>query len=172
MLLSLERDEDHKCNVDAMLVAFSMAVKGGVDDRLRCLFNLAANAPAASPVVAVDADADPEAQPEPVEDAREVSQPELERLLQFLLETYQIPSEKRVVAVEDVKFPFQEYKAAEPHDLLEAAVQAQVDAKKITAEEANARSAYTFDAFAQIMRSKPVCLWGECFANGKKRMKN
>lgn len=86
--------------------------------------------------------------------------------------TYQIPSEKRVLPVKEEKYPFQQYKSATAHELLEAELQAQVDAKKLTAEEANARAAYTFDAFAEIMRGKTVCLWGECFANSKKRMKN
>lgn len=164
-MLSLERDAEQKIDVDAMLVAFSMAVKGAVDERLQCLFNLATRAP----VSASDDESDAEAA-ESV-DGREISQGELERLLQLLLETYQIPSEKRVLPVEE-KYPFQVYKSADAHDLLSAAVQAQVADKKISADEANERSAYTFEAFSQIMRSKQVCLWGECFANAKKRMKN
>lgn len=77
-----------------------------------------------------------------------------------------------MLPIDDEKYPFQQYKAATPHDLLEADQQAQVDAKKLTAAEANARSSYTFEAFSQIMRGKTICLWGECFANSKKRMKN
>lgn len=93
-------------------------------------------------------------------------------LSELLLKTYQIPSEKRVLPIKEETMPFQQYKAVTPHELLEADLQAQVDAKKITSAEANAREAYTFDAFSQIMRGKTVCLWGECFANSKKRMKN
>ncbi|KAJ0390610.1 hypothetical protein P43SY_011276 [Pythium insidiosum] len=94
------------------------------------------------------------------------------RHLGLLQDTYQIPSEKRVLPNEEVQYPFQEFKAATPYEMLQAAVQAQVDAKQITSEEANARSAYTFEAFSQIMKGKTVCLWGECFANSKKKMKN
>lgn len=166
VMLSLERDAEQKVDVDAMLVAFSMAVKGAADERLQCLFNLATNAP-----VSVSDDESDAKEAESV-DGREISQGELERLLQLLLETYQIPSEKRVLPVVEEKYPFQAYKSADSHDLLAAAVQAQVDDKKISADEANARTAYTFEAFSQIMRSKQVCLWGECFANSKKRMKN
>ncbi|TYZ65969.1 hypothetical protein PybrP1_003919 [[Pythium] brassicae (nom. inval.)] len=158
VLLSLERDEQKKIDLDALMVAFSMAVKGAVDDRLQCLFDLATESTA------------PEAEDE--EDTREITQPQLERLLELLLMTYQIPSEMRVLPVKDEKFPFQQYKSATAHELLEAELQAQVDAKKLTAAEANERASYTFDAFAQIMRSKTVCLWGECFTNSKKRMKN
>lgn len=93
-------------------------------------------------------------------------------MAELLLETYQIPSEKRVLPIVDEKIPFQQYKAATPHELLEAELQAQVDAKKLTAAEANERTSYTFEAFSEIMRGKTVCLWGECFANAKKRMKN
>ncbi|KAG6617564.1 uncharacterized protein IUM83_02629 [Phytophthora cinnamomi] len=165
VLLSLQQDAERKSDVDAQLVAFSMAVKGGVDERLRVLFNLATNAPPGE-VLAQDEDDKKEA------DTREMTQQQLERLLQLLLETYQIPSEKRVLAVEDAKYPFQEYVAATPSDMLKAAVQAQVADKKITEEEARERQAYTFAAFSQLMRGKTVCLWGECFSNSKKKMKN
>lgn len=93
-------------------------------------------------------------------------------LAELLLQTYQIPSEKRVLPVVEEKYPFQVYKPADAHDLLQAAVQEQVDAKNISSEEANARQSYTFEAFSQLMRGKTVCLWGECFANSKKKMKN
>jgi hypothetical protein len=154
VLLSLPRDDEHKSDVDALMVAFSMAVKGSVDDRLRCLFDLATR-----DTVAAD-------------DEKKISQQELERLVELLLETYQVPSEKRVLPIPEEKYPIQQFKAATASDLLHGAVQAQVDAKQITSDEANARTHYTFEAFSQIMTGKTVCLWGECFANSKKRMKN
>ncbi|GMF41436.1 unnamed protein product [Phytophthora fragariaefolia] len=165
VLLSLAQDAARRSDVDAQLVAFSMAVKGGVDERLRILFNLATNAPAGDGLHAGDAE-------KHETDTREMTQEQLERLLQLLLETYQIPSEKRVLAVQDAKYPFQEYVSASASDMLQAAVQAQVADKKITEEEARARQAYTFEAFSQIMRGKTVCLWGECFSSSKKKMKN
>ena len=173
VLLSLQTDTDRKSDVDALLVAFSMAVKGAVDERLRILFNLAANAPTGEALKT--SSEDDEARDDKTEeeaDAREVSQDQLERLLHLLLETHQIPSEKRVLAVEDAKYPFQEYTAATPSDLLKAAVQAQVSDKTITEEQARDRQSYTFEAFSQLMRGKTVCLWGECFASSKKKMKN
>ncbi|KAG6950078.1 hypothetical protein JG688_00014338 [Phytophthora aleatoria] len=165
VLLSLETNADRKSDVDTQMVAFSMAVKGAVDERLRVLFNLATDAPAG------EALSSNEEKKEEV-DTREMSQEQLERLLHLLLETYQIPSEKRVLAVEDRKYPFQEYIAAAPSDMLKSAVQAQIKDKKITEEEARDRQTYTFEAFSQIMRGKTVCLWGECFSNSKKKMKN
>ncbi|KAG2769126.1 hypothetical protein JG687_00015220 [Phytophthora cactorum] len=165
VLLSLETNADRKSDVDAQMVAFSMAVKGAVDERLRVLFNLATDTPAG------EALGSNEEKKEEV-DTREMSQEQLERLLHLLLETYQIPSEKRVLAVEDAKYPFQEYIAATPSDMLKSAVQAQIKDKKITEEEARDRQTYTFEAFSQIMRGKTVCLWGECFSNSKKKMKN
>ncbi|ETN15669.1 hypothetical protein PPTG_06895 [Phytophthora nicotianae INRA-310] len=166
LLLSLETDADRKSDVDAQMVAFSMAVKGAVDERLRILFNLATNAPAGEALSTNEDEKKEES------DTREMTQEQLKRLLHLLLETYQIPSEKRVLAVEDAKYPFQEYIAATPSDMLKSAVQAQVKDKKITEEEACDRQAYTFEAFSQIMRGKTVCLWGECFSNSKKKMKN
>ncbi|KAG1695788.1 hypothetical protein DVH05_019127 [Phytophthora capsici] len=165
VLLSLETDNDRKSDVDAQLVAFSMAVKGAVDERLRILFNLATNAP---PGEALDSNEEEKKEGE----TREMTKEQLERLLHLLLETYQIPSEKRVLAVEDAKYPFQEYVAATPSDMLKSAVQAQIKDKKITEEEARERQTFTFEAFSQIMRGKTVCLWGECFSNSKKKMKN
>ncbi|CAH0478732.1 unnamed protein product [Peronospora belbahrii] len=166
VLMSLNSDADHKSDVDAQMVAFSLAVKGNVDERLRILFNLATKAPAGEALTTLAED-----KIEKI-DTREISQEQLERLIELLLETYQIPSEKRVLAVEDAKFPFQEYIVATPSDMLKAAVQGQVKDKKITEEEARERQTYTFDAFSQIMRGKTVCLWGECFSNSKKKMKN
>ena len=166
VLLSLEKDADRKSDVDAQMVAFSMAVKGDVNERLRILFNLATKAPAgeALKTLAEEKEEKPE--------MREMSQEQLERLIHLLLETNQIPSEKRVLPLEDVKYPFQEYITASSSDMLKAAVQAQIRDKKITEEEARERQTYTFDAFTQLMRGKTVCLWGECFTNSKKKMKN
>jgi hypothetical protein len=39
--MSLQQDEDKKIDTKALLIAFSMAVKGTVDERLKCLYNLA-----------------------------------------------------------------------------------------------------------------------------------
>lgn len=62
-MLSLKKDDEQKSDVDALMVAFSMAVKGSVDDRLRCLFDLATReSPAA-------------------DEEKMISQPELERLI-------------------------------------------------------------------------------------------
>ncbi|KAF1783436.1 IQ motif, EF-hand binding site [Phytophthora cactorum] len=155
VLLSLETNADRKSDVDAQMVAFSMAVKGAVDERLRVLFNLATDTPAG------EALGSNEEKKEEV-DTRE-----------------NIPSEKRVLAVEDAKYPFQEYIAATPSDMLKSAVQAQIKDKKITEEEARDRQTYTFEAFSQIMRGKttplssplPLCACSapssahECFAD-------
>lgn len=165
VLLSLDYDADRKSDVDAFLVAFSMAVKGGVDERLRILFNLATDAPKGEALHETDEE-------KKESDTREMTKQQLERLLHLLLETYQIPSEKRVLPVEGAKYPFQEYVAASASDMLHAAVQAQVADKKLSKEEAEERQNYTFEAFSQIMRGKTVCLWGECFSNKKKKMKN
>ncbi|KAI9910945.1 hypothetical protein PsorP6_010820 [Peronosclerospora sorghi] len=169
VLLSLPTDENRQCDVDAQLVAFSMAVKGTVDERLRNLFNLATKVPAGEGMN--EASEDKEEENKEVEQ-REMSPKQLEHLLHLLLETYQIPSEKRVLAVEDAKYPFQQYRVATASDLLQAAVQDQVRDKKITEEEARERQTYTFDAFSQLLRGKTICIWGECFSNSKKKMKN
>uniref|UniRef100_M4C6L8 Uncharacterized protein n=1 Tax=Hyaloperonospora arabidopsidis (strain Emoy2) TaxID=559515 RepID=M4C6L8_HYAAE len=182
VLLSLKTDADRKSDVDAQLVAFSMAVKGAVDERLRILFNLATDAPMCEALKTEEEASKTEeegsetgkgdSKTEEETAGCEMSQEQLERLLELLLETHQIPSEKRVLAVEEAKYPFQEYIAATPSDLLKAAVQAEVRDKKITEEQARARQTYTFEAFSHLMRGKTVCLWGECFANSKKKMKN
>ncbi|KAF1783432.1 hypothetical protein GQ600_2776 [Phytophthora cactorum] len=144
VLLSLETNADRKSDVDAQMVAFSMAVKGAVDERLRVLFNLATDTPAG------EALGSNEEKKEEV-DTREMSQEQ----------DVPDPVEKRVLAVEDAKYPFQEYIAATPSDMLKSAVQAQIKDKKITEEEARDRQTYTFEAFSQIMRARP-----------KKKMKN
>ncbi|TDH65285.1 hypothetical protein CCR75_008654 [Bremia lactucae] len=164
VLLCLETDGDQKSDVDAQMVAFSMAVKGTVDERLRMLFNLATDAPPGEALSSC----------EEMEESntREIPSEKLERLLHLLLNTYQVPSEKRVLAKEDVKYPFQEYIVATPTNMLKAAVEAQIKDKKIAEEEGRNRQSYTFEDFSQIMRGNTVCIWGECFSNSKKKMKN
>ncbi|CEG35489.1 uncharacterized protein PHALS_11368 [Plasmopara halstedii] len=164
VLLSLKTDADRKSDIDAQMVAFSMAVKGTVDERLRMLFNLATNAPAGEALKSIEEEKN--------NDTREMTQEQMERLLQLLLETCQIPSEKRVLAIEDAKYPIQKYKVATPSELLMSAEQAQTNDTKIKKEETHNCQMYTFEAFSQIMRGKIVCLWGECFTNSKKKMRS
>lgn len=68
VLISLDRDENKKVDVDALMVAFSMVVKGPVEDRLQCLFDLATNSH--------ENESEESEEPE-----REITQPQFERLL-------------------------------------------------------------------------------------------
>lgn len=72
MLLSLDRDENKKIDVDALMVAFSMVVKGPVEDRLQCLFDLATDSYGGENEGADEENDEPE---------REITQPQFERLL-------------------------------------------------------------------------------------------
>lgn len=75
MLISLDRDENKKIDVDALMVAFSMVVKGPVEDRLQCLFDLATNSYGGeSESEGIDGE-------ESDEPEREITQPQFERLL-------------------------------------------------------------------------------------------
>lgn len=82
LLLSLPRDENKKCDVDALMVAFSMAVQGATDERLQCLYNLATDStpPPAAPVIEEDQEAE-QPQMEEQEPQREITGQEFERLL-------------------------------------------------------------------------------------------
>ena len=71
---------------------------------------------------------------------------------ELLLNTYQIPSEKRVLPIKEEKYPLQQYKPATAPALLAAAMDGEVEAKNVTAEDAAATDAYTFEAFASIMK--------------------
>lgn len=83
LLLSLPRDENKKCDVDALMVAFSMAVQGATDERLQCLYNLATDStpPPAAPVSDEEDQEAEQPQVEEHEPQREISGQEFERLL-------------------------------------------------------------------------------------------
>ena len=80
VLMSLARDDTNKCDVDALMVAFSMAVKGGTDDRLKCLFNLAADTPEHPPSTTASSDESDNDQ-----DEKQITKQEFERMLGTLL---------------------------------------------------------------------------------------
>jgi hypothetical protein len=72
-----------------------------------------------------------------------------------------------------VTFPFKEYKSANGIELINAAMDAQVEAKLLTKEKAKEINTYTFEMFSTLMKGKTICLWGECFSQmSKKKMKN
>ncbi|OQS01364.1 hypothetical protein ACHHYP_01166 [Achlya hypogyna] len=145
VLMSLPKDDAGKCNVDTLLVAFSLAVKGDVADRLKCLYHLQV-ASADTPVTLE----------------------QIETILGHVMTTYQVPPEKRVVAVDGKSYPFQEYAIGSAHELLQAAVQAAVKDKSLPEVPP---TEFTLDEFNMLMKSKSICIWGECFSN-KRRMKN
>ncbi|CAK4087232.1 unnamed protein product [Aphanomyces euteiches] len=149
VLLSLPKNANGKVNLDLLLVAFSLAVKGGVDERLQCLFQLPLTGTA-------------------VTDAT-LTKAQIQGILGHILETYQIPSEKRVVALEDKAYPYQEYAVATPEQIFTAAVGALVKAKTLEQDI----EAYNLEQFNLLMKSKAVCIWGECYnSSSKKRMNN
>ncbi|RHY35088.1 hypothetical protein DYB32_000428 [Aphanomyces invadans] len=138
-----------KVDVNLLLVAFSLAVKGSVDERLESLFAL----PLAS---------------KPTDDAT-LTKAQIEKVLGYVLDTFQVPSEKRVVALEDKAYPYQEYAVATPDQLLDAAVSVSIKAKTID----EGTEQFNMDQFALLMKSKAICIWGECYnSSSKKRMKN
>ncbi|KDO25804.1 hypothetical protein SPRG_08747 [Saprolegnia parasitica CBS 223.65] len=144
VLMSLPKNDNGKCNLDTLMVAFSLAVKGDVNERLACLFQLQAATKDAT-----------------------LSLEQIEAILEHILTTYQVPAEKRVVAVDDKAYPFQEYTVGSAHELLQAAVQAAIKDKSLPEV---APTQYTLDDFNLLLKSKSVCIWGECFSS-KRRMK-
>ncbi|CCI46665.1 unnamed protein product [Albugo candida] len=155
----LQRDSSGRVNVDAFLVALSLAVKGAVEDRLRCIYTIAALSDAAW----MDDDA--------TEDPREVvSRQSVEKILDLLLLTFQIPSEKRVVEENQANFFLKDYKVASSCALLEAAIRA--DEKQTESPRLQTADAFSFEEFCRLLRGKDICVWGECFSNTKKKMKN
>ncbi|RHY08213.1 hypothetical protein DYB36_001151 [Aphanomyces astaci] len=152
VLLSLPKNINGKIDVDLLLVAFSLAVKGSVDERLESLFALplAAKLTGSSTLT--------KAQVEHVLGTK----PSRALLINsccgwwlgHVLDTYQIPSEKRVVALEDKAYPYQEYAIATPGQILDAAVATSVKAK--TLDEGTEQ--FNLDQFALLMKSKAVCM--------------
>ncbi|OQR98403.1 aminomethyltransferase [Thraustotheca clavata] len=136
VLMSLPKNEAGKVNVDLLLVAFSLAVKGDVDQRLKCLYQL--QVPQAS--------------------SNKITRDQIESILDNTLTTFQIPAEKRVVAVDGKTYPFQEYAVGTANELLHAAVQSAIKDKTLPEE---APTQYTLEEFNLLMKSKSICIWGE-----------
>lgn len=152
VLLNLPQDEEKRSNVDAMTTALSMAVKGTTDERLLCLFGLLSTE---------------------IDGQQVISREKLDILLEYLFASYQIPSEKRVVPILDEKYPFQKYEQAKPQQLVSQAVEARIAAEKMPSNFESRDTMFTFEEFSALLKSKQICIWGECFATGsKRRLKN
>lgn len=200
VLLNLE-DSGRKSDLYAMLTGFSMAIQCSTNERLACLFSLITKNPdvlaevirhskaeeedkveetqqdQAKVVADTPADTTPAAATAGDDDESvlnsTISIQEMEQLLNYLLDTYQIPSEKRVMEVKDLKYPFQEYQKATAKDLLHYAIDAQIEAKKITEDKHQQDASFELHEFIDLLKNKQICIWGECYSSGsRKRMKN
>lgn len=84
--MSLPKDEQQKSEIDAMLVAFGLAVKGSADERLECLFRLATRTPHRPPPVEGEV---------PESESTTISKQEFEGLLGWFIFTLH-PSSNRI----------------------------------------------------------------------------
>mmetsp|Transcript_3368 Transcript_3368/g.6984 ORF Transcript_3368/g.6984 Transcript_3368/m.6984 type:complete len:386 (+) Transcript_3368:65-1222(+) len=91
-----------------------------------------------------------------------------------LQSTCQLPSETQVVAT-DTKYPIQTHRVASPEDLVRAARKlfaenrGKEEAGEAAEEEDTGRTVLDFGEFAKILKSKHVCVWGECYFPKRKR---
>ena len=129
-----------------MTTAFSLAIKGTADERLACLFGM-------------------------LSPSDTITLSELTTFVENALLTFQIPSEKQVVVKKDISaYPFQQYERASSYRLVEDAIITLTEKEKVPSVE---MKEITFEDFSALMKSKNICLWGECYGNkSKKRMKN
>jgi len=78
---------------------------------------------------------------------------EVRQMVQYLQDTCQLVPDTQVVLA-DRKYPTQQYQRGQPHQLVEW-------------EEGRSTDPVDVDAFGDILRSKSVCAWGECYHKKK-----
>nr|CCA21258.1 AlNc14C116G6546 [Albugo laibachii Nc14] len=167
VLALIEKDASGKVDIDAFLVALSLAVKGAVEDRLRCIYKIATLADAS---LVTDNISERSSEDDPEEMSDIVSRSSVEKILGLLLLTSQIPSEKRVVQKDQANYFLKDYEVASPCALLQAAIQA--NEKQNDNPRLQSAESISFEEFSRLFRGKDICVWGECFSSTKKKMKN
>lgn len=129
---------------------------------------------------------------------RLMSKQSLIQVVEYATQSCQLPSEKRVYPLLHKKkkeeketrhwlsevmtgdstiYPFQQYHLVSSERLVEEALHAAIKADKYPADllthTAATEPSFTFEEFTELLKSKQVCIWGECFTQGsQRRLKN
>lgn len=158
MLLNLKKDGGDAMSIDEMVTGTSMIVNGSVEERLLCLFGL---------MLRNDTTAS-----ETLSNAT-ISRTQIAQLVSHLIRTCQVPSEKQVLPINNTyedKFPFQKFTIESPNTLVDHAIAAKIKEKEMSEDHIDL---FTFEEFSDLLKSKQICIWGECFSKrSKKRDKN
>eukprot|EP00566_Odontella_aurita_P014994 CAMPEP_0113549954 /NCGR_PEP_ID=MMETSP0015_2-20120614/13720_1 /TAXON_ID=2838 /ORGANISM="Odontella" /LENGTH=350 /DNA_ID=CAMNT_0000450721 /DNA_START=268 /DNA_END=1321 /DNA_ORIENTATION=- /assembly_acc=CAM_ASM_000160 len=101
-----------------------------------------------------------------VEDAEgKVSEEDVVRMVAYLQQTCQLVPDAQIV-FSDVKYPVQQYRRGNPRELVAGANKTMVEDGTKDSSDDNA-GRYDEAEFHQLLRTKSVCAWGECYV--KKR---
>jgi hypothetical protein len=94
-----------------------------------------------------------------------VTAEDVEEMVGYLQSTCQLPPETQIIA-SDNKIPAQEYKVASPHELVSW------DGLVVSSSsnDENVGDCIDVQAFSDILRSKSVCAWGECYFKRKPKI--
>ena len=89
-----------------------------------------------------------------------VSLKSVETIIERLLDTWQIPNEKRVIET-DVNFPFKVYRTKGANDMITE----YLNHSKLPLDQT---STLTFEQFRDLMLGEYVCAWAECKRSSNK----
>jgi hypothetical protein len=154
----LKRKEDNselvlstKLPVQFWLTVLSLALAGTPTDRIHVLYDILLKNDTNSNKVSID---------------------QVTELVGYLQDSCQLTPDAQIVATVN-KYPLQEYVVGTPSQLVdrhhweETQEQKEGDDKKSTTTSTDPCNNIDVDTFAAILRSKSVCVWGECYHRKK-----
>ena len=126
---------DEVVDVEYLLVLLSMTVKGPAEDKIKSLYKLINNNDDSSSTT-----------------SSSISKERVIVLLQHLVNSCQIPSEKQVIET-GVNYPLVTYRQKTPAEM----VKSYCDVNKYT------KDTFDYEEFQSLLLSGSVCAWGECY---------
>jgi hypothetical protein len=132
-------------------VVLSLALNGPVPDRIRVLYQVLE-----------------QCSHDDNNNHQSVTLQDVTNMVRYLQETCQLAPEKQVVPTE-AKYPTQQYRRGTPEELVQwrEAAEAAGTSTATPPPSADPNEVLDIDAFADVLRSKSVCAWGECYFKKK-----
>ncbi|CAB9501763.1 IQ calmodulin-binding motif [Seminavis robusta] len=143
------------------MTVLSLALHGPVPDRIRVLYEVLQSMPpqeedatnSMSMMTMNDDDHNDNNSP-----TTPVTLDKVVTMVGYLQDTCQLVPDKQVVPIVEDKYPVQQHRRGTPRELV---------AWEAAADAAAKDDVLDIDAFADVLRSKSVCAWGECYFKKK-----
>ena len=151
-------DDNGKLDLSLLLVAFSLCLNSTIRDRVEALFDIMVH----------------KQEKQQQQNKKEgnisdtlVNKKYIIEMIGYLQDTCQLVPDAQIITSE-TKYPVQQYRIGTPLELTNIGVTMKKDDLSDGAlEEDVDRSLWTCDDFHQLLRSRAVCAWGECYVKKK-----